>query len=96
MQGQLEHVLTRGASVKDDMAAVLGGLREGRSELLQALEADPAVAAELATKGADAAVEVRETETIPDLPARQVWRSLKLGWGECHNKQTRCFGQGHI
>lgn len=68
-QGRLEGALTRGKSMKDDMAAVLGGLRDGRGELVQALEGDPAAAAELAARGADAAVEVRGTRLRPPAPA---------------------------
>ena len=60
--------------MKDDMAAVLGGLRDERAELVQLLEMDSAAAAKLAARGADAAVEVGRTCLRPSVSTTlQTW-----------------------
>lgn len=57
-QGRMERALTRGASTEGDLAAVLEGLRETRSEVEAALVSDPEAARKLATEGAHATIEV--------------------------------------
>lgn len=57
-QGRMERALTHGASLEGDLAAVLVGLRETRTEVEAALVSDPEAARKLATEGAHATIEV--------------------------------------